>query len=906
MAAQRETSSSKSLHALQLASGGAGADLQGQLVDLQQRERLAVGYLREKVNQLLRVMGTLPLRPEELDDETLFALDPLGIIGDAFAQVLEHLQQTNKELALARDEVRAIFDSVGAAILVVDREGRIHACNQRTQEVFFPELDGVVGRFCKDIICKQPVPPPNCLLRHILKSGVRSEEGDFTLGERHFHVVANTLSDNQRMVSQVALVYTDLTQRRRIERSLRETEERLRTIVSSVQAGILLIDAEDHRIVDVNDKAAELIGVPRSEIIGSRCQEFVCPAACGECPITDLGQEADNSERWLLSANGERVPVLKTVTTIDLDGRRHLLESFIDLSARKQAEQALQQSEQKYRSLYTNMRAGVTLNELVYDDGGRPVDYRILDVNPAFAQILGRDPKAIQGELASAIYGQPIPPHLEIFARVTESGQPANFEANWDLLDREFHLSAFSPGAGRFATVLEDITDRKHAEREMERLAYFDVLTGLPNRSLFRDRLEQALALAGRNGSQVALMFLDLDQFKEVNDTLGHATGDQLLALVAKRLSQSVRRSDTVARLGGDEFVIILSGVNGEQDAGAMARKVLDALSAPVPVAEREIFITGSLGIALYPHDGRDAEALIRNADAAMYQAKEQGDTCRFYTAAMNAQALERLLLGNDLRRALERDEFFLVYQPQINVSTGMIIGMEALIRWRHPELGLLPPTQFIPLAEETGLILPIGRWVLETACNQARIWQTAGFQPLMVSVNISGRQFREADLPRTIAEILERTGLEAGYLELEITETILMENAETTRRTLETFKEMGLQLAIDDFGTGYSSLSYLKHFPIDRLKIDRSFVSDITEHADDAAIAEAIIALAHSLHLKVIAEGVETREQLEFLRSRRCDEMQGFYFRRPETEAVFSEMLGAGLMVEGVCPFGG
>ncbi len=891
----------------------AGSDPAAELVrlreenaSLREREAAAAGYVRAKIDQLLQVMGTLPLHPEELDDATLFALDPIGILSDAFAQVLEHSQKTNEALAVARDEISAILDSAGAAILVVDSEGRIQNRNSRSRELFFPSQEAVIGRSCREMICRRPVAPVTCLLDRISRHGGRAEDEDFTLDGKHFHVVATPLHDRQGVVSRVVLVYTDFTQRRRMEQSLLEAEARLRTILTSVQAGILLIEAESHRIVDVNDLGLRMIGAPREAVLGAECHRFVCAVTCGECPITELGQTVDSADRWLLTANGGRLPVLKTVTKIMLDGRMHLLESFVDLSERKQAEAALQASEQKYRTLYAAMKEGVSLNELVHDAAGCPVDFRIIDVNPAYESIFNLPRQAVLGRLASEIYPEPVSSHLDIYIRVVESGQPVSFESSYEPLQKTFHVSAFAPAEGRFATVFEDITERKRAEVEVQRLAYFDSLTGLPNRSLFRDRLEQALAHAGRAGHRVALMFLDLDQFKEVNDTLGHATGDHLLKMVADRLGNSVRKSDTVARIGGDEFVVILTDVEGEVDVSAAASKLLSAIAVPAQVEGREMFITGSLGIALFPEDGETAETLIKNADAAMYQAKEHGDTHQFYTTAMNALALERLLLGNDLRRALERNEFFLVYQPQVNIDSGRMTGMEALLRWRHPDLGLLPPSQFIPLAEETGLILPIGRWVLETACAQNRAWQQAGFPPLMVAVNLSGRQFREGGVAEMVAEVLAATGMPAHLLELEITETVLMDNAETTRRTLNELKAMGLQLAIDDFGTGYSSLSYLKHFPIDRLKIDRSFVHDITRHDDDAAIAEAIIAMGHSLRLKIVAEGVETLEQVEFLRARGCDEMQGFFFRRPETLEDFTGMLQHGLGNDQICLFSG
>jgi len=391
-------------------------------------------------------------------------------------------------------------------------------------------------------------------------------------------------------------------------------------------------------------------------------------------------------------------------------------------------------------------------------------------------------------------------------------------------------------------------------------------------------------------------MFLDLDRFKIINDTLGHPMGDRLLKGVAQRLRSCLREGDTVARLGGDEFMVVLPAIAHAEDAARVGQRILDALSVPFNFEGHELHIGVSIGIALYPNDGKSAEALLKNADIAMYRAKEQGrNNYQFYTPALNDMAFERLTLENSLRRALERREFVVHYQPQVSLNTGQIVGMEALVRWRHPELGLVAPMKFIPVAEETGLIVPIGEWVLQMACAQNKAWQEAGFPPLRVTVNLSARFFRRKDLMETVARILKETGLDPDYLELELTEGTTMENAEATIRTLHELKEMGVHLSIDDFGTGYSSLSYLKRFPLATLKIDRLFVQDITTSSDGAVITLAIIAMAHSLGLKVIAEGVETEEQLAFLRAHRCDEMQGYLFSRPIPAEAFTQLLREG-----------
>ncbi len=435
-------------------------------------------------------------------------------------------------------------------------------------------------------------------------------------------------------------------------------------------------------------------------------------------------------------------------------------------------------------------------------------------------------------------------------------------------------------GIGTGYDLLRAVTARSQAQ--LYRLAHYDALTGLPNRLLLLDRLSQAMAQAARGERLLAVMLLDLDRFKTINDTLGHAIGDRLLCRLGERLTACVREGDTVARLGGDEFIVILSNLRYVPDAAAVAQKILDALHQPFPIDGHEIFVTPSIGIALYPfHEG--VETLLQCADRAMYHVKEQGgNQYEFCTVEMNDRNPRRLSMETGLRRALKRGELELHYQPQVDVANGCIVGVEALLRWRHPELGLVPPGEFIPLAVETGQILPIGEWVLHTACAQARAWQDAGLPPLRMAVNVCVRQFHQANLAGLVRRVLEETGLDARWLELELTESTLMQNTQTTIAVLGELNAMGAQLSVDDFGTGYSSLAYLKRFPIDALKIDGSFVCDITTDPNDAAIVKAIIAMAHSLDMRVVAEAVETEQQLAFLREHRCHEVQGFLVGRP------------------------
>ena len=446
----------------------------------------------------------------------------------------------------------------------------------------------------------------------------------------------------------------------------------------------------------------------------------------------------------------------------------------------------------------------------------------------------------------------------------------------------------------RIHMTVADISDRKRAEEQIEFHAYHDVLTHLPNRKLFTDRLHQNLTHARRSGKSLAVMFVDLDHFKSINDTLGHTAGDELLLEMARRLRGCVREDDTVARIGGDEFTIVLSELRHPEDAVTVAEKIIAAVQKPMVIAGMQIEVSASIGIALCPVDGNDPEALLRNADSAMYRAKESGrNTYQLCTDEMKGRALQRLSLETKLRRALHEDQLMLHYQPQVSLADGKIIGAEALLRWNDPERGVVYPGSFIPVAEECRLILPIGDWVLRTACEQMRRWRDQGLQLPRLAINLSPRQFQQQDLVDTVRRVLEETKLDAKALEIEITETTAMANAEATVVTLHSLRELGVSISIDDFGTGYSSLNYLKRFPITCVKIDGAFVRDLSRTEGDAAIVSAVIAIARSLRLRVIAEGVENEEQLTFLKRRRCDAAQGYYFSRPVAAEALAEFVG-------------
>jgi len=552
------------------------------------------------------------------------------------------------------------------------------------------------------------------------------------------------------------------------------------------------------------------------------------------------------------------------------------------VSERKRVERAIRESEKRYRLLFERNLAGVFRTTLAG---------RVLECNQATASIFGYDsPEEVLALPAANLYESST--EREFFLTKIKSEKSItnhemrfrrkNGDSAWAMLN--VSLVDDDSGASEILeATLVDITERKLAEERAQSLAYYDALTGLPNRILLSDRLSKALATARRQRHKVALLFLDLDRFKIINDSLGHSAGDLLLQEVAKRLARCTRDQDTVARLGGDEFLIVLSNLKDIHDAAVAVERFMDAITAGFVVQGHSLSISCSLGVSIFPEHGADGETLIKNADAAMYSAKDNGrNNFRFFTADINTEAVGRLALENGLRSALAKKELFLVYQPQMDIASGKITGLEALLRWQHPELGLVPPNDFIRIAENGGMITAIGEWVLKTACSQARKWQDEGLTAVSVAVNVSAVQFRQAGFPETIRRVLQESGLDPHYLELELTESLLLSNADVMSSVVQQLMAMGLRLAIDDFGTGYSSLSYLKRFPVTKLKIDSSFIRDVAVNPDDAAITTAIISMAKSLNLKVVAEGVENEAQMSFLKTHQCDAIQGYYFSKP------------------------
>ncbi|MFC7514860.1 EAL domain-containing protein [Herbaspirillum sp. GCM10030257] len=581
-----------------------------------------------------------------------------------------------------------------------------------------------------------------------------------------------------------------------------------------------------------------------------------------------------------LASRSRRVQGLVEQRTAELSLANAMLKE--DIAARRRVEDALNLRQRAIEA---------SANAIIITTAQSP-HYPIQYVNPAFERITGYASSDVIGRSCSLLWADDHdqPAIQEIRAAVREKRESRfslrNYDKNGRMFWSDVYLGPVRDDAGEinhFVVSLNDITATKRYEAELEFQANRDTLTGLANRNLLQDRLRQASAYAERYGHPVWVLFFNLDRFKFVNDTLGHHAGDQLLKAVAERLRGAVRETDTIARLSADEFVLVLPERTEEHLSAAVVQRIMDAVARPIVMESYEFVMNSSVGIAVCPADGRDAETLIKHAGIAMYRAKEIGrNNFQFYTPAMNERAMERLRIEGDLRNALERQEFVLHFQPQLNLKTGGLVGAEALIRWEHPMLGTVPPGRFIELAEEMGLIVPIGVWVLRTACMQGVAWQRAGLGDLRIAVNLSARQFYQQDLVATVRDILEETGLPPQLLELELTESMMMSDVEVAAAILRDLKDIGVHLSIDDFGTGYSSLSYLKRFPIDLLKIDQSFVRDITLDPDDAAIVLSIISLAHSLRLEVIAEGVETEAQLAYLQKHGCDYMQGYYFSRP------------------------
>jgi diguanylate cyclase (GGDEF)-like protein/PAS domain S-box-containing protein len=687
------------------------------------------------------------------------------------------------------------------------------------------------------------------------------------------------------------------------QRSVLQYQNYLQQVIDGMPAGLLVVDGA-RRVRSINSAMSDMLGIPDDALAAHPLLETLIPAPeLGERVAAALETGAPQDAVVVPvdgRADGVRWFEFKLRRTRQAGGDLLLLIGQ-DVTFRRQAKLRLQESEEFFRLTFSQAAIGIAL---LSREG------RFLRVNRKLSRIVGySEIELLQRFFDQVTHPDELDEDRALVQRLV-AGEVRDFRREtrylckdggtvWVALSASTMREAAS-GQLRLIVAVEDISRRKEAEEALLRMASHDALTGLPNRLLLQDRLAQAIAQAQRARKQVGVMFVDLDRFKHVNDSLGHEAGDRLIVEIARRLGAVLRESDTVARQGGDEFVVVLADIAGPDDAARVAAKLLESLARPLALCGHEVFPSASIGIAMYPQDGRDSEALLKAADSAMYRAKAGGGGQHaFYAAAMAAASQAHLRIENGLQRGLLRDEFVLHYQPQVDVGSGRIVGVEALLRWQPADGAMVPPADFIPLAEETGLIVPIGVWALETALRQqARFAALTGGAPPRMSVNMSARQFRQQDVAATVERLLRETGCEPSWLTLEITESVLMEHPAAAADTMARLSNMGVHLAVDDFGTGYSNLANLKRFPIHCLKIDRSFVSDIVAGAgtegDDAAIVKAVIALAQSMKLEVIAEGVESAAQLDFLGAHGCRQMQGYYFSRPVTAAAVEDLLKA------------
>lgn len=602
-----------------------------------------------------------------------------------------------------------------------------------------------------------------------------------------------------------------------------------------------------------------------------------------------LREERDRLSAVILHQNDE----LKALN-------EHLEERVDQRTA--QLKNSLKQLDQANKNLLlSNQAIEAARNGIVITDVSQPGNPMVY-ANPAFTQITGYEITDTLGRNLTLLNGEDQDQSgldiIRLAIHQRQSGQAIlrNYRKDGTLFWNKLNIAPLKNDLGEvthFVGIIDDITEFKTYQTQLEYQATCDELTGLTNRNLLNDRLDQAIKGAQRYQKGVCIFFLDLDNFKVINDTMGHSAGDELLKVIAKRLQSCARSEDTIARYGGDEFVLIFPQIARMEDAALIAERLIAEIAQPMQIKGHNFQGTTSIGISFYPQDGQDKETLLQHADAAMYHAKDKGrNTFCFYTEELNLRLMQRLTLEGDLRQALKLEQFMIYYQPKLNLHTGKISGVEALLRWKHPEKGMIPPDQFIPLAEDTGLVLPIGEWVLRTVCLQAKAWQAAGLPPITVAVNVSPKQLQFASFDQIICDILDDSGLDARYLDLELTEGAIMKEPEIMVVTLTRLKEIGVQISMDDFGTGYSSLSYLKRFPFDNLKIDKAFINGIPADDGDATLVLTIIAMAHNFKLKVVAEGIETQVQVDFLTQKNCDEIQGFFFSRPVPATELEQLL--------------
>ena len=774
---------------------------------------------------------------------------------------------------------REIIGTMADALFVCDRAGQIQLSNPAAERLLGYGENELIGRRIEDLLVKGDDAFSSTLRRRT----IRTEEHVFA-GKDGKRVeltisIAPIVDDGES--AGAIMIGRDMRERKEAERQIRRALTLLESTLECTADGILVIGAGgrvltyNQRFIDMWRIPPNLVAMADDRIITSHILEQLSDPDDYVRTVDTLYQQPQAESFDLLEFKDgrrfERYSIGRAVEGV----AAMRVWSFRDVTARFAAESALRESELRYRLLFEQNAAGVCVTT---------PDGMVVDCNSTFSAMLGCNRVDLIGHTMADFYARPTE-REELATMLRDAATLNSVEVEMRRRDGSsvWVLKNLTLFGDRIHSTVVDISDRKRAEEQIEFHAYHDVLTNLPNRKLFMDRLSQALTRCRRYGKSLSVMFVDLDHFKSINDTFGHTAGDELLLEMSRRLRACVRDDDTVARLGGDEFTIILSELRHPEDAANVAEKILESIARPLPIADTPIEVSASIGIALYPVDGHDAETLLRNADSAMYRAKEAGrNTYQLCTDEMKRRAVERLSLESRLRRAVHDGELLLHYQPQISLMTGKVIAVEALVRWNDPERGLVHPSSFIPLAEESRLIVPLGEWVLRTACEQMRAWRDSGVDVGAVAVNLSPRQFQQHDLVALVRRTLEQTGLDGSALEIEITESTAMQNAEVSLEVLHALRSIGVGISLDDFGTGYSSLNYLKRFPITCVKIDRLFVRDVETSDGDAAIVSAVIGISRNLHLRVVAEGVETAEQAVFLRRRKCDAAQGYFFSRP------------------------
>jgi diguanylate cyclase (GGDEF)-like protein/PAS domain S-box-containing protein len=809
------------------------------------------------------------------------------------------LDVTERQLAERKlAQLASIVESSDDAIIGLTLEGRVLSWNRGAERLY-----GYEAREMLDGDLSVLLPPGHASEISSLLARIRRGERVAQVFTERVHKdgrripVALTLSpirSSRGALVGASAIARDMTEAKLADESLRASEERYRTLFERNLAGVFR-STTTGVMLECNEAFAKVYGYPSPrEVLETPVEELHFAGEDRARLIETLARDGKitNVECRTHRLGGEPVWVLVNMQlTAPRPGEPGIIEgTVLDITERKLSEEALRTSELQYRQLFETANDAILIFE--------PETEMILEANRKACEMYGVPRDELIGTSLKS-FAREVARGEDLVRQLLRDGSYTNFETvhfrrDGQLLDLLVSASVVTYG-GRPAilSIHRDVTETKGAERRIEQLASTDALTGLPNRTRFVDRLELAIAHGRSEEHSVAILYVDLDRFRLVIDSLGHKIGDFLLQRVAERLGQLMRGVDTLARPGGDEFLIALARISSPDDAAKVAEKIHDLFQKPFNLAGRELYITASIGVSIFPGDGDDAETLMMRADAALHRAKGQGrDTYRRHTSSIAGGALDRLSLEMDLRKALDGNHLTVHYQPLVAIPGLEIVGMEALARWTHPETGPIPPAEFIPLAEETGLINALGDFVLREAATQTRGWHRSGFPDLRLAVNLSARQFRQPDPVARVLEILSDVGLDPRFLDIEITETMAMENVENTVRVLTELKRHGIRVTMDDFGTGYSSLSYLKKFPIDTVKIDQSFVRDLTTDPNDAAIARATLVMAHELRLRVVAEGVETAEQLDFLRIHRCDEMQGYYFSRPLAAEGFGSLL--------------